>query len=82
MSIIREARTQLIPVPATYKTITSQEMLTPATTKEVITPAVYRTVERRVVVTAPTTKEIKIPATYTKVVLCPSSKNKLQGSHF
>lgn len=57
----------LVEVPATYKTVKRQIVVTPATTKVETTPAVYKTVTKRVVKTPATTREIVIPAEYKTV---------------
>jgi len=54
----------LVDVPAVYKTITKQVVVTPETTKTITIPAEYRTVQSNELAAPATTKTINIPATY------------------
>lgn len=57
----------LVEIPATYKTVTKQKLVSPATTRKEVIPAEYKTVTRRVVKKPATTREIRIPAEYKTV---------------
>ena len=57
----------LVEIPAEYRTVSKQVLVTPPTTREVEVPAQYKTVTRRVMATPPSTREIKIPAQYKTV---------------
>ncbi len=54
----------LVEVPATYKTVTTTMLESPASVKEMPIPAEYKTVKRTVLKTPPSTKEVEIPAEY------------------
>jgi hypothetical protein len=54
----------LVDIPAQYRTITKQVVVTPETTKTVTIPAVYKTVQTNVLAAPASTKTINIPATY------------------
>jgi hypothetical protein len=55
----------LVEIPAVYKTISKEVLVTPATTRtETISEAVYDTVTRKVEIEPATTREIVIPARY------------------
>jgi len=57
----------LVEVPATYKTVTRRELVTPATTKSVETPAQYSTVQVRELVTPASERRLPIPAQFRTV---------------
>jgi hypothetical protein len=57
----------LVEIPATYKTIEKQVIVTPATTRKVEVPAEYKTVKKTVLKTPATTREVTIPAEYKTV---------------
>ncbi|HUN92092.1 MAG TPA: peptidoglycan-binding domain-containing protein [Burkholderiaceae bacterium] len=57
----------LVEVPATYKTITRQVLVSAAHTEEVEVPAEYQTVQRQVVKSPASTREVDIPAEYRTV---------------
>ncbi len=57
----------LVEIPATYKTIEKQVLVSPATTRTVEVPAEYKTVKKTVLKTPPTTREVTIPAEYRTV---------------
>lgn len=57
----------LVEVPATYRTVTKQVLVSPGTTKVVEIPAEYKTVKKRVVKRPATTREVQIPAEYSTV---------------
>ncbi|MBT8102728.1 MAG: hypothetical protein KJO95_07140, partial [Gammaproteobacteria bacterium] len=57
----------LVEIPATYKTIEKQVLVTPAKTRTVETPAEYKTVKKTVLKTPATTREVTIPAEYSTV---------------
>ena len=59
----------LVEVPAEYKTVTSEVLVTPATTREVPVPAEYATVKKTVLKTPATTREIEVPAEYKTVMV-------------
>jgi hypothetical protein len=52
----------LVEVPATFKTVRTRILKTPATTREVQIPAKYSTIKVRKLVSSPQTKRIEIPA--------------------
>lgn len=54
----------LIEVPAKYKTLKKQVLVSPATTKKVKIPAEYKTIKVRKIVTPAQEKVIEIPAKY------------------
>lgn len=54
----------LIEVPAKYKTVKKQVLVSPATTKKITVPAEYKTVRVRKLVTPTQEKVIEIPAKY------------------
>jgi len=69
----------LVEVPATYKTVTTTVLESPASVKEMPIPAEYKTVKRTVLKTPPSTKEVEIPAEYgmvkiQKLVTPPQTK--------
>ena len=57
----------LVEVPATYKTVTRQRLITPATTREVDVPAEYETVRVKELVQAAERNRVEIPAKYENV---------------
>ncbi|MBD2860000.1 peptidoglycan-binding protein [Spongiibacter sp. KMU-158] len=57
----------LVEIPAQYKTITKQVLVSPAGVKEITVPAVYQTETRSVIDTPARTEEITIPAEYETV---------------
>ncbi|MDH3315908.1 MAG: peptidoglycan-binding protein [Gammaproteobacteria bacterium] len=54
----------LVDVPAEYKTVTKQVLVTPASTREIQIPAKYQTVKKRVMVKPARTETVEIPAGY------------------
>ena len=71
----------LVEVPAEYRTVTKQVVVTPAKTRTVEVPAEYRTVSKRVMVEPPKTQTIDIPAEYktvrVKKVVAPASERRI-----
>ncbi len=59
----------LVEVPASYRTITKQVLVSPATTREVEIPAEYKTVTKRVLKHPATTREVTIPAEYKTITV-------------
>lgn len=59
----------LVQVPDEFKTVTSEVLVTPATTREVQVPAEYTTVRKNVLVTPATTREVEVPAEYRTVMV-------------
>ncbi|MCP5153417.1 MAG: peptidoglycan-binding protein [Ectothiorhodospiraceae bacterium] len=57
----------LVEVPAEYKTVRKQVMVSPPSTRKVAIPAEYTNVRKRVMVEAPKTRTIEIPAEYKTV---------------
>jgi len=57
----------LVEIPATYKTITKQVLVKPATTRTETIPAEYKTVKKTVLKTPAKTREVTIPAEYRTV---------------
>ena len=57
----------LVEIPATYKTIEKQVLVSPATTRKVESPAEYKTVQKKVLKTPASTREVTIPAEYRTV---------------
>jgi hypothetical protein len=57
----------LVEIPATYKTIEKQVLVSPATTRTVEIPAEYKTVKKTVLKTPATTREVTVPAEYRTV---------------
>lgn len=57
----------LVEVPATYKTVTKQVLVSPARTEVTEIPAEYKTVAKRVVKKPASTREVTIPAQYDTV---------------
>jgi len=57
----------LVEIPATYKTIEKQVLVSAATTRKVESPAEYKTVKKTVLKTPATTREVTIPAEYRTV---------------
>ena len=53
-----------VEVPATYKQIKKQVLVTPATQQEIEIPAVYKTVRKQVIDKPASVKEVEIPAKY------------------
>ena len=59
----------LVQMPDEFKTVTSEVLVTPATTREVTVPAEYTTVKKTVVKAPATTREIEVPAKYKTVTI-------------
>lgn len=57
----------LVEVPAVYKTLRSQKLVSKPTTRTIAIPAEYKMVKKRIMVEAPRTEEIEIPAVYKNV---------------
>ena len=57
----------LVQVPDEFKTVTSEVLVTPATTREVAVPAEYTTVKKTVVKAPATTREVEVTAEYKTV---------------
>ena len=57
----------LVEIPATYKTIDKQVLVTAAKTRSVEAPAEYKTVKKTVLKTPATTREVMVPAEYRTV---------------
>lgn len=53
-----------VEVPATFKTISKQVLVTPASTEEVEVPAVYKTVKSQVIDQPASVKKVTVPASY------------------
>ncbi len=54
----------LVEVPAEYRTVVREELITPASTKKVVIPAQYRMVKKRLVSKPETVVKVTIPAVY------------------
>ncbi len=71
----------LVEVPATYKTVKTQVLVSPATTEVIDVPAEYGSVEKRVVKRPATTRELTIPAEYKTMkvskIMAPSKENRI-----
>ncbi|MDH4069909.1 MAG: peptidoglycan-binding protein [Ignavibacteria bacterium] len=57
----------LVEVPATYKTVRTQVVSSPATTKEVVIPAEYQTIKVKKEVTPARVNRVNIPAEYSTI---------------
>jgi len=72
----------LVDVPATYKTITKQVLVNPASTKSVTIPAKFQTVRKKVIATPATTRQVPVPAKYeyvkVKEIATPGSEKVTQ----
>lgn len=71
----------LVEVPAVYKTVRKNVMVSPPSTREIPIPAEYETVKKRVMVKPPTTRTIEIPAAYktvkVKKMVSPPQERKI-----
>lgn len=57
----------LVEIPATFKTVSKQMLVKPATTRTIEKPAEYKTVSKKVLKTPAMTRSVEIPAEYRTV---------------
>jgi hypothetical protein len=77
----QEGYVREIKIPAEYRTLTRQVVVTPASVRTVEVPATYKTVKTKVVTSPARTEEVVIPATYktvtSQVVATPATSREI-----